>query len=158
MNKTVLFFLLLIICSEANGQWYVKKYNVQDPNMLSREQLDSSYKSFKSGGYTWLGVTAVGGLGFLMFKYLKPGMSDDPGIIQQLLGDEGVNKVGQYVCVLLAGAGLVGSLVHLARCEKIKNILRNNFPASETFRISPALIPNSYARTYTPGVTLSFRF
>ena len=155
--SVVLSFLFLTL-SSSYGQWYVKKYQVTDINLLSKEQLEESLLKSNRDLLT-SGVTAgAGALIFIIFKYAKPGMSEDPGVIEQLLGDKGVNKIG-----LIAGAGIliggtIASIVYIGRSGRIKSIIRRNYPTVGSLDFSPAVILNSYTRSSCPGFTLTYNF
>jgi hypothetical protein len=89
MKKVIISaFLLLIYVINSSGQWYVKKYQITDINFLSKVQLEESLQNSKNK-LLFAGCTVtMGGAAFLISKYLKPGMSDDPTVIEQLLGDD----------------------------------------------------------------------
>jgi hypothetical protein len=159
MKKVIISaFLLLIYVINSSGQWYVKKYQVTDINFLSKVQLEESLQNSKKK-LLFAGCTAaMGGAAFLISKYLKPGMSDDPTIIEQLLGDDGVNKVG-----MITGAGLfiwgsIASIVHLGRIGRIRSVINKNYPSVGSLEISPAIILNGYARSYSSGFSLTYSF
>ena len=159
MKKVIIVtFLALISIVNSYGQWYFKKYQVTDINLLSKVQLEESLKNSKSGLLISGCIAATGGAVFLIFKYLKPGMSDDPSAIEQLLGDEGVNKVGEIFGLGVLIGGSVASIVHLGRVGRIRSVLNKNYPALGSLRISPAVILNSFARSSCPGFRLTFNF
>src|SRR5664280_1938091 len=92
MKKVIIVtFLALISISNSCGQWYVKKYQVTDINFLSKVQLEESLQNSKNKLLFDGCTVAMGGAAFLISKYLKPGMSDDPTVIEQLLGDDAVS-------------------------------------------------------------------
>ena len=159
MKKVIISaFLLLIYVINSSGQWYVKRYQVTDINFLSKVQLEESLQNSKNK-LLFAGCTvAMGGAAFLISKYLKPGMSDDPTVIEQLLGDDGVNKVG-----MITGAGLfiwgsIASIVHLGRIGRIRSVINKNYPSVGSLEISPAIILNGYARSYSAGFSLNYSF
>ena len=159
MKKVIISaFLLLIYVINSSGQWYVKKYQVTDINFLSKVQLEESLQNSKNK-LLFAGCTVtMGGAAFLISKYLKPGMSDDPTVIEQLLGDDGVNKVG-----MITGAGLfiwgsIASIVHLGRIGRIRSVINKNYPSVGSLKISPAIILNGYARSFCAGFSLNYSF
>ena len=159
MKKVIISaFLLLIYVINSSGQWYVKKYKITDINFLSKVQLEESLQNSKNKLLFAGCTTAMGGAAFLISKYLKPGMSDDPTVIEQLLGDDGVNKVG-----MITGAGLfiwgsIASIVHLGRIGRIRSVINKNYPSVGSLKISPAIILNGYARSYSAGFSLNYSF
>jgi hypothetical protein len=159
MKKVVIStFLLLILVINSSGQWYLKKYQVTDINSLSRDQLEESLLNSKRS-LLFAGCTAaMGGACFLIFKYLKPGMSDDPTVIEQILGDDGVNKVGMITGAGLLIAGSIGSIVCIGRIGSIRSVINKNYPSLGSLDISPTIILNSYTRSSCSGFRLTYIF
>ena len=159
MKKVIIVaFLLLISFINSSGQWYLRRYAVSDINFLSREQLDESLVKSKKD-LLGSGITAgSGGVIFLIFKYLRPGMSNDPSVIEQLLGDEGMNKVGMIAGVGLMVGGTIASIVYIGRIGRIKSVINKNYPSFGSLDISPAIILNSYTRSYCSGFSLTYCF
>jgi hypothetical protein len=159
MKKVIILtFLLLISFINSSGQWYVKKYQVTDINFLTREQLEESLANAKTGLKTAGIIAVTGGVFFLGFKYLRPGMSDDPSVIEQLLGDDGVNMVGMIICGGVLIGGTIASITHLGRIGRIKSVINRNYPSSGSLNISPTIILNSYTRSSSPGLRLIYNF
>jgi hypothetical protein len=154
----ILFFLLIITLPRLQGQWYTKKYGVSDINFLNQVQLEESLKSSKENILISTAFIGGGGVIFLLFKYLGPGMSDDPTFIEELIGDEGMNKLGMAFGLGLAAGGVVGSVVYIGRTGKIRSVLRSNFPGTGSLQISPDIILNRYTRTSCPGIRLTYNF
>ena len=159
MKKVIIVtFLALISIINSYGQWYVKKYQITDINFLSKVQLEESLQNSKNK-LLFAGCTvAMGGAAFLISKYLKPGMSDDPTVIEQLLGDDGVNKVG-----MITGAGLfiwgsIASIVHLGRIGRIRSVINKNYPPLGSLRISPTIMSNGFTRSSCQGFSLIYNF
>jgi hypothetical protein len=159
MKKAIIVsFLALMLIVNSYGQWYHKKYQVTDINLLSKEQLEESLKISKSN-LLFAGCTAAtGGAIFLLFKYLKPGMSDDPSVIEQLLGDEGVNKAGEIFGLGVLIGGSIASIAYIGRVGRIRSVLNKNYPALGSLKISPVVILNSFARSSSPGFRLTYNF
>ena len=159
MKKVIISaFLLLIYVINSSGQWYVKKYQVTDINFLSKVQLEESLQNSKNK-LLFAGCTVtMGGAAFLISKYLKPGMSDDPTVIEQLLGDDGVNKVGMITGAGLIIWGSIASIVHLGRIGRIRSVINKNYPSVGSLEISPAIILNGYARSFCAGFSLNYSF
>jgi hypothetical protein len=159
MKKIIIISCLILISFiDSNGQWYVKKYQVTDINFLSKLQLEESLGNSKSA-LLFTSCTAItGGVFFLLFKYLRPGMSDDPTVIEQILGDEGVNKAGMITGIGILIGGSIASIAYLGRIGKIKSVINKNFPPFGSIDISPAIILNKYTRSSCPGLTLTYNF
>ena len=159
MKKVIISsFLLLIYVINSSGQWYVKKYQVTDINFLTKVQLEESLGNSKGDLLTSGSIAITGGAIFLIFKYLRPGMSDDPSVIEQLLGDEGVNKVGVITGLGMLIGGSIVSIAHLARIGRIKSHINKNYPSVGSLDISPAIILNGYTRSYYAGFSLAYSF
>jgi hypothetical protein len=159
MKKVIIStILLLILFINLSGQWYVKKYHVTDINFLTREQLEESLANSKTGLKTAGIIAGTGGVFFLGFKYLRPGMSDDPSIIEQILGDEGVNKVGMITGIGILIGGSIAGIVYLGRIGRIKSVINRNYPSVGSLDISPTIILNGYTRSSSPGFMLTYNF
>ena len=159
IKKVILVtFLMLVSLFNSSGQWYVKKYQVTDINSLTSGQLEESLANSKTGLKSAGIIAGTGGVFFLGFKYLRPGMSDDPTVIEQLLGDNGVNMVGMIISGGILIGGTIASIVYIGRIEKIKSVINKNFPPFGSIDISPAIILNRYTRSSCPGFTLTYKF
>jgi len=157
MKKVFLVtFLLLISFINSLGQWYVKRYQVTDINLLTRGQLEESLVHSKTGLKLAAGFAGTGGAIFLICKYLHPGMSDDPSWIEQLLGDEGVDDVGMIIGAGTFIAGSIASIVCLGRIGTIKSVISRNYPSFGSVNISPAIILNRFTRSYCSGFSLTY--
>ena len=156
--KNIIILFLLTLSLQATGQWYKKEYHVNDINSLSKVQLDLSLKDTKTGLCIGGLVTIFGGLSCAYFYYCKPGESDDPTIIEDLLGDDGVNTAG---VVISAGIAAVGSIMFLGSFVKNSTIhaaLRRNYPITGYLKLCPEIMINKYTRTSVPGVRLTWTF
>jgi hypothetical protein len=159
MKKMVLVSCLLFsVIVSSYGQWYLKKYNVTDINSLSRDQLEESYLQSKNDLLISGIVAVTGGVITALFRYGKPGMSEDPGFVEELIGDEGVNTIGFYVGLGILAGGTIASTVFLGRMGSIKSAVRRNYACIDRVNISPVAIYNSYTKSLTPGFTLTYSF
>jgi len=159
MKKVILVtFLMLVSLFNSSGQWYVKKYQVTDINSLTSGQLEESLANSKTGLKSAGIIAGTGGVFFLGFKYLRPGMSDDPTVIEQLLGDNGVNMVGMIISGGILIGGTIASITYLGRIGRIKSVIHRNYPSFGSLNISPAVILKSNMRTPCPGFRLTLNF
>lgn len=159
MQKLILIpGLFIITFISSYGQWYVKKYNVQNINLLSLEQLDASLIKSKQNLLASGIIAGTGGLLLIIFKYAQPGMSEDPGWIEQLIGDEGMNKIGMVFSTGIFVGGAIASIVYMGRIGSIKTAMRKNYPSLSSVDISPALLLNNYTKQFSPGLRFSFNF
>lgn len=159
MKKVIIVtFLLLISLFNSAGQWYDKKYQVTDINSLNSGQLEESLANAKTGLKASGIIVGTGGIFFLGFKYLRPGMSDDPTVIEQLLGDDGVNMVGRIISGGILIGGAIASIAYLGRIGRIKSVIHRNYPSFGSLNFSPAVILNSCTRSYCAGFSLTYNF
>jgi hypothetical protein len=159
MKKVIIVtFLLIISFINSYGQWYVKQYQVTDINFLSKEQLEESLVKSKKDLLTAGVIAGAGGVFFLLFKYLRPGMSDDPTFIEQILGDEGVNKAGMITGIGILIGGSIAGIAYLGRIGRIKSAINRNYPSFGSLNISPTIILNGYTRCSSPGLRLIYNF
>jgi hypothetical protein len=85
-------------------------------------------------------------------------MSDDPSVIEQILVDEGVNKVGIITGIGILIGGSIASIDYLGRIGRIKSVINKNYPPFGSIDISPAIILNRYTLLSCPGFTLTYNF
>ena len=143
---------------QAFGQWYVKKYNVTDIKLLTREQLEESLGNSKRG-LLYSGIVAgIGGIGMLAIKYGDPVPSEDPTFFEQVVGEKGMNALGTVFCAGLLAGGIISSFAYTGRIVRIKSIIRKNFPSVGNLDISPNLIFISHKESYQPVLTLTYNF
>ena len=159
MKKSIIVSCLLLLSFiNSNGQWYVKKYNVTDINFLSREQLEESLGKSKNALLFSGCIAGSGGLFMILSIYVHPGMSEDPSVFEQLIGDKGIDNILLYAGAGMLVGGTIASIVYLGRVGRIKSVIKKNYPSVGSLDISPAIILNSYTRSYSPGFTLTYNF
>lgn len=153
-----LILLFCLTCIRLHGQWYSKQYNVTDINQLTRQQLEESLKSSNKSIVGSLAFTGVGAGIYLIFRYLKPGMGDDPSFFEQLIGDEGVNKIGMITGAGLAAGGIISTIVYSARSGSIKSAIHRNFMSDGRIQFMPVIYAGGkYGSAYT-AFSLKYRF
>jgi hypothetical protein len=153
---SVFLFLIPLLCSK--GQWYQKKYQVNNIHALSKGQLEESLDNSKKDLLISSFIFVVGGGVYLVFKYLKPGMGDDPSTFEQLMGDDGMNAIGMAAGIGIAAYGIIKSLADLGRTGRIISVLRKDYPIYGSLNISPALITCKLTRISSPGLRVVFTF
>lgn len=149
---------LVLLFTGSYGQWYVKKYNVKDINLLTKEQLQESWAQTRKN----IGLNAiVAGTGtvILIINILAPfAPNDDPTWMESLFGYKWENDLTRVVCAGIIAAGTISFFTYLGRSARIKSVIRKNFPASGSLNISPVMVLNHGTKTYCPGFRLSFNF
>jgi len=150
--------MLFLAASCIQGQWYYKKYGVLDINYLSLEQLDEARLNTKeelvASGFIAIG----GGLCYIIFRYIKPGMSEDPSFFEELLGDEGVNKLGMGCSLAAIAGGSVYWVVSMSRKASINATIRSKQSYSGSLSISPQIIPGIRSGNIYSGFAFSIKF
>ena len=159
MKRVILISCLTIISFlNSNGQWYVRQYHVNDIDLLTKEQLETSLRQSKRDLLTSGAIAGVGGLVFIIYKYARPGMSDDPSWFEQIIGDEGVNKIGMTVSAGVLIAGTIISICHLGKIVRIKSAIANKDRSLGSLNISPAIRLNNFTRSFQPGLSITYNF
>ena len=154
-----ILFLALFAFNSSFGQWYTRKYQVSDINLLTREQLNESLKDSKSTMWISTGCAALFGAGFLFFQFTEPSLSEDPGWLEKEIGAQGMYDVGAYTMAGLTVAGTIVAFDRLGRTMRIRSVIRKHFPAGEgSIHLSATPILNRHTRTYHPGFTLTYNF
>jgi glucose uptake protein GlcU len=66
----LLISALLLISVNGNCQWYQKNFGVNDPSLLSQEQLSMAVKKSKDGVATGITLSVIGAIGIISGGYL----------------------------------------------------------------------------------------
>ena len=131
MKKIILvFYLLSVYITSLHGQWYTRKYNVTDINLLSQQQLEASMKVTKTNLYSSVAVAGLGGV-IILIERLNPYKADDDDnqtVIEQLLGEKGVHNLTIAAGIGIAVSGAIASVCYLGRLGTIRSALNRNFP------------------------------
>lgn len=85
-------------------------------------------------------------------------MPDNPTILEQIIGENGMNFIEIVIGVGAMAGGTIASIYFLGRIATIKSAINRNYPSVGSLNISPTLNLNSYTRTYCPGFTLTYNF
>ncbi|MFH0843204.1 MAG: hypothetical protein V1903_11355 [Bacteroidota bacterium] len=157
MKRLILATLLLsILCFKSYGQWYEKKYNVTDINLLSREQLNESLKDSKTE-LLYSGIVSAAGAGiFVAGRFLPYEINDESSFLEQLIGERGMEKIMMATGVGIAAGGLVAGIVYLGRIGKIKSVLNEYYASGARLIVSPAVLLNEQSLVAGFSVTFSF--
>ena len=159
MKRIILILCLTIISLlNSNGQWYVRQYHVNDIDFLTREQLETSLRQSKRDLLTSGAIAGVGGVVFIIYKYVRPGMSDDPSWFEQIIGDEGVNKIGMTVSAGVVIAGTIMSICHLGKIARIKSAIAKKDRPVGSLNFSPTIRLNNFTRSFHPGFSITYNF
>jgi hypothetical protein len=159
VKRAVIYLLISFPFTTClQGQWYYEKYGVTKINHLSMEQLDEARVDTKQDLLVSGGLTIGGGLFYLLFRYGKPGMSEDPGFIEELLGDEGVNKLGMVCSLAIMAGGSIYLIDSMGRMARIKSAINYNRPYSGSLSISPYVMPFARNGSFYSGLTISLKF
>jgi hypothetical protein len=159
MKKLILgFSLALVSVISLNGQWYVKMYHVPDINFLTKEQLEMSLEECKSGLLTSAGVAGLGGILFLVAKYGDMSVDDDASIFEQLIGERGKKGLGIIAGIGMFAGGTVATIIFAGRKGSINSALRIKDQYSGSLNLSPLVVLNINSRTFSPGLSLTYKF
>lgn len=141
MKKVIAgLFLFMLTLLSAEAQWYTRQYNVTDINQLSKPQLELSLVNTKSDLVESAAVAGAGAIGWGLLNYAR------------------VAIIGSYVCAGVFAGGVIFSIGYIERIAKIKSAIRRNYPSAGSISIAPAIIKNTYTRTCSAGITLTYNF
>lgn len=157
MKKIILILSFLALSNLAGAQWYVKKYQVQDINLLTRSQLDESLKTAKNDLLVSGVVAGLGGCIFILSKY-SMWTSDDPSPLEQLIGEKGMNDLYAGIGIGMMAAGTIAFFGYLERTKNIRTVIHRNFPTLGTLHLSPKINYNRYTASGNLGLTLTWNF
>jgi len=157
MKRLIIASLFLFILSfRSSGQWYEKKYNVTDINLLSREQLDESLKESKTDLLYSGAVSAAGAGIFVAGRYLPYEINDESSFLEQLIGERGMKKIVMATGVGIAAGGLVAGIVYLGRIGKIKSVINEYYASGARLIVSPDILITD--RSPVAGFSVTFSF
>lgn len=151
--------LVLTMFSEVYGQWYSKKYEVNDLDELTPEQYDLAIhdaKYLSIGSAVWSGVGV--GIYFIGRSILRNGLDEDATFIEQLLGNKVVGYGTMGIGIASVAGGIIGTVVGTSRIGMIKSSGRNRFKPEGAVCISPVMLIDQYTGNASPGLTLTIDF
>jgi hypothetical protein len=157
MTKVIISAIMLLVTSAGSfGQWYSKKYLVDDINMLTKEELGESLDKSQNNLFISAGIGVLGGLLiWLGNSTLKNGLDENATVIEEIAGSELTGKGYIVLGIGCATGGTIASLVYFGRFERIRSVLKNNYGLQESFKISPAVI--FYGNNQSPAMGISVR-
>jgi hypothetical protein len=157
MKKISFCFLFLAFTTVFNGQWYEKRYNVNDINLLTQEQLNESLSSTRTDLIWSAGTIGIGGLLILLEEISPYELSEDPTIFEQIMGEKGMRWITIATGSALAAGGTIAAFVLIDRIGQIKSVMRN-YGITGQIRIYPGMLTIREQGSYCPGITLLFNF
>jgi hypothetical protein len=156
--KILVLACLLLLVNGAYCQWYTRRYNVTDINQLSGQQLDESLHDFNKGMlYSGMAVV-MGGAGILVIRYGEPSVDEDSPLLEQLIGEKGMDAIGTVLCAGIAAGGVISGLDHFGRTIRIRKAIRRNYPYIREIDISAVFCTAGGNMPVAPGLALVFRF
>ena len=159
MNKLlVLGILLLFSLLEVNGQWYLKDYGVESIEMLTDHQLTESLDKTNQNLLISGAFLATGSFMVLYVSKTHPGVSEDAGIIAQLIGDRGMDMILIATGAGFAIGGTIALITYLSRRINIKYTLKSRGLYNASLDFSPIFIPASNDMISFPGVKFTITF
>jgi len=158
MNKLLLVVCLLSIFGNAHGQWYVKKYNVPDIYQLSGPQLNESLQQAESN-VVFSGITAgLGGFIIIITQYGDVVKKDNPSLMAEILGYEGMKTAFTLLGAGVLAGGSVGTIIYLGRIMRINKVLLYRDSNYGALHLSPTIIPGYNKVPPRWGVSLTCNF
>ncbi len=159
MKKLALASFMLIVFSVSTfGQWYQKKYQVNDINSLSPDQLQESLHESKASTSTSIIIAGGGVLVTLCGIYIPYPVDENSKFFEQLMGSRGMNILVTSLGIIFTAAGTISTFVYLERTSRIKNTINRNYPGNAFINLSPRIMFNNYTRTSSAGVSLTVNF
>ncbi|MCU0455244.1 MAG: hypothetical protein MUE74_02990 [Bacteroidales bacterium] len=158
--KRLVIFLGLGLASIINsfGQWYVKDYGVTDPSLLTGYQLEEAISDSKTKLMHSGIVAGLGGLLYFGLKYLPFEPDEDPTLIEQLIGEKGMQKIGMGLGAGLFAGGVVAGVVYLGRIARIKSVLNRKYQIPGSVSLTPVVIPGNSNSSLSAGLTITVTF
>jgi len=150
--------LLLFFSINSFGQWYARSYNVTDIYSLSENQLNELLGESKNNLLVSGGIAGGGVILFLLGRYTDPDIDENSSFFEQLVGDEGMKKIGMVAGLGMLAGGTIASIVYLGRVIRIKSIINEYYPSIGSINFTPTIILNSNTKSCYTGFMLTFNF
>lgn len=140
--KKLLYLLvvILILPQVSEGQWIQRKYNVENINQLSTEQLKDAYGKTKSKVWTGAIFTYFGTVSLITGMTIKTST-------KSTRGPEGEGQAYKQAFLVLGSVceivGLPLLLSNYPRLKSIKRALKNTEISIEPFNDQPFFVKNN---------------
>jgi len=156
-KKLILLSLGLATTISSYSQWYVKDYGVTDPSNLTGYQLEEAISDSKTKLMHSGIVAGLGGLLYFGLKYLPFEPDEDPTFLEQLIGEEGIKKIGMGLGAGLFAGGIVAGVVYIGRIGRIKSVLNRKYQVPGSVSFTPVVIPGN-SNSFCTGLTIRVTF
>lgn len=160
MKKAILIISGILLISEITEcQWYQKYFHINDPALLSREQIEAALKKSKDGVTTGTTLTIIGSLGIIsgLFLFLKD-YPDDKYPEQTEMGKKFTGALLALVSIPTEIVGISLLKKNCLRKSEIEKFIDNfemNLVITRHNETSPL---NEPVFDIVPGVSLTIRF
>jgi hypothetical protein len=108
------------------------------------ESLGKSKQYLLSSGF----IAGVGGVFMIVSIYGHPDMSEDPSIIEQVIGDKGIKNIFLYAGVGMLAGGTIASIAYLGRIGRSRSVINKNYSSLELLNISTTAVLNSCTKSF----------
>ena len=158
MRRVIISLTLILIVLNSSGQWYKKKYNVESIEMLSPEQFTDAEQQSQNVALAGGAMVLLGGGSMLAgILYLRNGLGEDPGFIEELIGAEGMGKITMSLGSLFVVAGTITGVTGLIRMSVVRSA-RIRYSTDNYFEIKPVVFLDTYYSSYTTGISFTINF
>jgi hypothetical protein len=160
MKKTILIISAILLIPEvADCQWYQKYFRVNDPGLLSKEQLNMALKKSKDGVTAGTTLSVIGAIGIVSgtFLFLKD-YPDEKYPDQAEMGKKFEGMGLALICVPPEIIGLVVLKKNRSRMREIEKFI-NSTEMKIGLRITPEeQVSADPTCGFLPCFSVSFRF
>ena len=160
MKKTIILLAAILLISEdCNSQWYQKYFNVNDPSLLSQEQVNMALNKSKENLTIGIGLTIIGSLGIAGGVFLT--LKDYPDDKYPEQAEMGKKFTGVLLTLVSIPPEIIGISVikknrlRKSEIEKYMNSLEMNLVITGH---NGGYLEKEKNIDLVPGLSLTFRF
>jgi hypothetical protein len=156
MKFKIILVILLLVQFNLNAQWYNRHHGVDDPYLLTNEQLDFSQGKASTNIIVGILLDVVGG-GILIkgIDIMNNTLDDDYYLGYLVSAFTGIFSVGLGAAVLIPGTILI--IIGSNMYSTIRKVRATKFGNNEAIGLNPVLL-KVLNNKYVAGVGITLRF
>ncbi|OFY68119.1 MAG: hypothetical protein A2Y71_16155 [Bacteroidetes bacterium RBG_13_42_15] len=160
MKRAILIISAIFLISEGSDcQWYQKYFKVNDPDLLSQEQVNMALKKSQDGISTGITLSVISSIGIISGIYLLIKDYQDEKYPDQ--AEMGKKFEGALLALVSIPPEIIGLVIlnkNRSRRSEIEKYIINNMGIKFGLKIPEEQIVTDPVFGFQPGLTITFRF